>query len=314
MIHGGAVYTENSVLSLQGRNIISGNSAMYSAGGVYSENSNLTFSGRTSFSSNSAQLLGGGIYGSGTLLHFNGSSSFTGNTATRGGGEYLVDSFNFLSQSTTFTMDSNDATEYGGAVYVKDSDPISYCLPDVTNLERCFFQVDGSLQTLSDYYISIISDPAALNKLLQSNETSANEIGAFLNISIHFCNNHAQKAGSAVFGGSIDNCAIDVEYNTTSVKGVSSFNWHIPNLELKPNSISSEPFQVCLCKDGVMNCSTSESDWQMQLYPGEMLKLPVVATSWTERWNYSCNSSSVLHWHKQECFIGTIPRYPKCAK
>ena len=72
-------------------------------------------------------------------LYFVGSSSFTANTAARGGGEYLVNSFNFLSQSTTLTMDSNNATEYGGAVYVKDSDPISYCFRDRANLEKCFF-------------------------------------------------------------------------------------------------------------------------------------------------------------------------------
>ena len=39
-------------------------------------------------------------------------------------------------------MDSNSAIEYGGAVYVEDFDPISYCFPESMNLERCLFQVD----------------------------------------------------------------------------------------------------------------------------------------------------------------------------
>ena len=43
-----------------------------------------------------------------------------------------------------------------------------------------------------------------------SNKPTAHAIKAFLNISTHFYNNHAQKAGSAVYGGSIDNCAIDL--------------------------------------------------------------------------------------------------------
>ena len=64
----------------------------------------------------------------------------------------------------------------------------------------------------------------------------------------------------------------------TSAQGTFEFNWHVPNLELDPNSVSSEPFQVCLCKDGALNCSTSESDMHMQVYPGQLLKLPVVAT------------------------------------
>jgi len=280
------MYSENSVLSFQGLTIFSGNSAEYSAGGVYSKNSTLRFSGRSSFSLNSAQLLGGGIYGFGTLLYFVGNSNFTANTASRGGGEYLVNSFNFLSQSTNFTMDSNNATEYGGAVYVKDSDPISYCFPDIGNLEKCFFQVDGSFYTTDAEFISIYSDPAALNEYLQSNEYTASEIRTLLSVSIHISNNYAQIAGSAVFGGSINNCTIELQYKIhTSVEsigyywqhGVGSFKWHIPNLELEPNSVASDPFQVCLCKNGVLNCSTSESDRQMQVYPGQLLKLPVVA-------------------------------------
>ena len=128
-------------------------------------------------------------------------------------------------------------------------------------------------------------DPASVRKFLQLNEPTVHAITALLNISIHFYNNNAQKAGSAVYGGSIDSCAIDLGYNITSMQGftismqgISTFNWHVPNLELEPNSVSSDPFQVCLCKDGAPNCSISESDKQMQVYPGQMLKLPVVTT------------------------------------
>jgi len=177
-------------------------------------------------------------------------------------------------------------------VYVKDSDPISYCFPDRANLEKCFFQVDGSLQNVPDGFVSTFSDPASLNgflefifsdpaassfELLGWNESTAHDVRAMLNFTINSYNNHARIAGNAVFGGSIDNCAIDLEYNTTSLKGVGSLTWHIP-IGVEPNSVSSDPFQVCPCKDGVLNCSTSESDRQMQVYPGQLLKLSVVAT------------------------------------
>ena len=286
MIHGGAVYAQNSGLSFQGHNTFSGNCAQYFAGGIYSKNSTLTFSGNTSFCSNSVKFLGGGIYALGTLLYFNGNSSFTANTAARGGGEYLVNSVNFLAQNASVTMDSNIATEYGGAVYVEDSDPISYCFPGSVSLEKCLFQVDAYFQTSVGALIQlipIIFDPAAPQEFLQSNDSTAQAVREFLNISIHFSNNHAQKAGSAVYGGSIDNCAIDLGYTlylgyNTSVQGFWEFNWHVSNLELHSNSISSDPFQVCLCRNGVLNCSTSESDRQMQVYPGQLLKLSVVAT------------------------------------
>ena len=282
MIHGGAVYGEDSVLSFQGHNNFRGNSAQFYAGGVYSKNSTLRFSGSTSFKSNSGQL-GGGIYGLGTSLYFTGNGSFTANTATRGGAEYLVNSFNFLSQSASVTMDGNNATEFGGGVYVEDSDPISYCFPESLNLQRCIFQADGLFQiSINDINALLPNfyDPVSSNEPLQLNESTAHAIRAFLNVSVHFCNNYAQRAGSAVYGGSVDNCLVHLGFNLTevSVKVSFTFNWHVPNLELQPNSISSDPFQVCLCKDGGVNCNTSELDRQMQVYPGQLLKLPMVAT------------------------------------
>ena len=101
LIHGGAVYTKNSILSYEGRNTFSGNSTQYYGGGIYSENSTLKFSGDTSFCSNSGLVQGGGIYGLAASIYFRGNNSFTANSAARGGGEYL---------------DSNNAAVYGGAV------------------------------------------------------------------------------------------------------------------------------------------------------------------------------------------------------
>ena len=72
----------------------------------------------------------------------------------------VEETFNFLSQSTTLTMGSNKVRQYGGAVYVTDSYPIFYCFPDRTNLEKCFFQVDGSYRISSDICNSFFSDPA----------------------------------------------------------------------------------------------------------------------------------------------------------
>ena len=283
VIHGRAVYTEDSVLSFQGHNYFCGNSAQYSAGGVYSKNSNLTFNGSTSFNSNSGRLLGGGIYGFGTLFYLTGNCSFIANTAARGGGEYLVNSFNILSLDASVTMDSNNATEYGGAVYVEDSDPVSYCSHLSLYLERCLFQVDGSFRISRENLAQLNPTffyQAALHEILQLNDSTIHTVRELLNISIHFHNNYAQKAGSAVYGGSIDNCVIELGVYITLIswRGVFRFNWHVPNLELEPNSISSDPFQVCLCKDGRINCNTSELDRQMQVYPGQLLKLPVVAT------------------------------------
>ena len=129
----------------------------------------------------------------------------------------------------------------------------------------------------------IYFDPKLIQKVLQSNKFTAHQIRSLLNISVHFCNNHARKAGSAVYGGSVDSCIGHLRYYVKVrglfyIQGVAIFNWHVPNLELESNSISSDPFRVCLCKEEVINCSTSESDRQIQVYPGQQLTLSVVAT------------------------------------
>ena len=266
LIHGGALYTKDSIFSFEGCNTFSGNSAQYYGGGICSENSTLKFSGSTSFSSNSGKLQGGGIYGLAASIYFNGNSNFTGNTAARGGGEYLVDSFNFLSHNTVITMDGNNATEYGGAVYVEDSDPFSYCLPLSVG---CFFQVYGTIELPYDSPI-----------FLPSSASSTTAIRASFNIHSYFYNNHAGISGSAMYGGSVDNCIVHIEYSDSGTDTLVYESMDVLNMEMQqePNSISSDPFQVCMCEDGIANCSRLSLEIIVQVYPGELLQLPVVAT------------------------------------
>ena len=252
-IHGGAVYTEDSILCFEGCNMFSNNSARYNGGGVYSENSTLKFNGNTNFGSNSGHLQGGGIYGLGTSFYFSGNSSFTANTAARGGGEYLTSSFNFFSRYANIVFDKNNATEYGGAVYVEDSDPISYCFPNDIQ-RKCSFRFSGFF-----------------------NETSNNvNIRPFLDIHLRFYNNHAQIAGSSVYGGAIYNCIVQVwSLNTIFYELI----FEAFDFEMEPNnSASSDPFKVLLCKDGTPNGNTSNSELVRRVYPGELLHFPLVAS------------------------------------
>ena len=83
-------------------------------------------------------------------------------------------------------MNNNSATEYGGTVYVEDSNPITYCTSEQLVLEKCFFETYKLFEiphaTLSNFTQAVI---------------------AYYNICIHFYNNHAEIAGSAVYGGFI---------------------------------------------------------------------------------------------------------------
>ena len=74
----------------------------------------------------------------GITLYLSGIGIFTANAASRVGEEYLANSFIFLSRNSTVIMNNNSAMEYGGAVYVEDSNPIAYCTSEELILERIF--------------------------------------------------------------------------------------------------------------------------------------------------------------------------------
>ena len=130
-------------------------------------------------------------------------------------------------------MERNNATEYGGEVYVEDSEPISYCSPDHVIFLECFIQVFGLLE------------------FPQLNLTTT-WCRTHLNIHLHVYNNKAQIVGSSIYGGSLDSSHINIKYTTTNVKqAIVPLNWNVLNLELEPNSVSSNPFQVFLCENGI---------------------------------------------------------------
>ena len=253
-VHGGAMYTGDSTLSFERCNIFSGNSADYYGGGIHADNSTLKFSGDTMFISNSGRLQGGGINGLGSSIYFSGNTSFTANTASRGGGEYLANSFNFFSRYAILIFDGNNVTQYGGAVYVEDYDPVAYCFNiDIQKLDRCFFQIEGSYNVWSraDY-----------------------EVKAYLNIQLQYYANHAQIARSAVYGGVLNSCIMEIRYDTG---GQTVSNGSLLYLDLEVDSVSSDPYKVLLCEDGIPNLNTSNSELVRQVYPGELLHFPVVA-------------------------------------
>ena len=209
---GGAIYTsDNAVLILYGTNNFISNSADYggSGGAIHtSHNTVLSFNGASNFTSNSAVgYAGGAIYTfNNTLLRFNGTNNFINNsvyygvggaimadinttltfngtigfTSSTGGGVYLgLKSTFFIFPNTTVYWDNNHAF-LGGAIYVFDTNVLSYCSSITTYVpkEECFFQLPG--QNLSNG----------------------------IDVRLIFKNNSADVAGSVLYGGAIDNCKL----------------------------------------------------------------------------------------------------------
>ena len=153
-------------------------------------------------------------------------------------------------------------------MYVEDSDPFSYCLPLSYKLIRCFFQVYGTIKFPYDFH-----------KFLPTSAALTAAVRAFLSIHSYFYNNHAGISGSAMYGGSIDKCIILVEFSDSRRDNFGDQSMaDVLNIDMQQdsNSISSAPLQVCMCKDGIANCSVIELIGHA--YPGELFRFPVVAT------------------------------------
>ena len=260
---GGAIYANKSaVLSFNGTNYFISNSANHGGAIQTSGTSVLTIDGTTNFFGNSARK-GGAIFAdTNSTLRFKRSVIFTNNygqnygrvnDSTYGGGVYmgLKSSFLILPNATVH-WENNHAT-LGGAIYVLDASHMSYCNSKRINIatlipkQDCFFQLPG--QNLSSIHMQLF-----------------------------FTNNSADIAGSALYGGVIDNCKL---------MGLDSYNSgkvfdRLVHIDLDySKTISSEPFRICECENNLPDCSASTPDYPYDVYktayPGETFHVSVGA-------------------------------------
>ena len=246
---GGAVCAINDVaLVFMGSSNLADNLAYY-GGAVYtSDNVEFSLNGIDSFIGNSARYGGALFTNSNSRLRFNGTIIFTNNgkgDTLSGGGMYLglKSTFSILPLTTVYW--ENNRANLGGAIYVTDSSPLSYCTLNATYLpkEKCFFQ-------LPDLNLS------------QS-----------IDVQLVFKNNSADAAGGVLYGGAIDNCKLNgLESNSSGV--VLDTIAHIED-DNTTSGISSDPFQVCLCENNHLDCSTNIT--KKKVFSGETFHISVVA-------------------------------------
>ena len=161
----------------------------------------------------------------------------------------------FMELKTTFSIlpntivywENNHATR-GGAIYVSDASPLSYCTPLTPYIpqQECFFQLPG--QNLSS-----------------------------INVQLIFTNNSADDAGSVLYGGAIDHCKLT--HGLDSYSSGKVFDMLVHNNDTDHNTtsnISSDPLQVCLCEKNLPKCSMSQYELPHVVYPGETFQVSVV--------------------------------------
>ena len=280
---GGAIFmTDNSIASLYGSNIIENSTAQYGGGiaaldsqlqlfntvfenntasyggGLYAHNT--TCKENSLFTKNVAFEGGGGIYASkSTFFWTENTTAIKSNSAINGGGLLLSDDSKFyLQPNIAVHLISNHANRTGGAIKVKESNPLTYCIPstnghDVSNSD-CFFQIQSQMKP--EYYIFNID--RLYNSLMM----------------IHFDNNSAAEGGTDIYGGNVDSCTlknaiIALYYCGPAVSG------YVLDVMTSSVSISSDPLDICTCVDDLTDCT---GVYQPEpVYPGGTLEVPVIA-------------------------------------
>ena len=168
---------------------------------------------------------------------FAGNILFHGNSGISGGAVNLENSFIYIKSSTNITFTNNFALRHGGAINVVNREDIR--LP-------CFYQVN---------------DPQFLINP---------------NINLYFEGNFAREAGSVLYGGSIDSCFVEStsyfsgQSSTYVFDQITTIGYHNNETSL----ISSEPVRVCLCSNGLPDCTAVSN---ARVYPGGTFAAQVVA-------------------------------------
>ena len=183
-----------------------------------------------------------GIQAYSSNIHFKGNTAIFGNFAAYGAGLLLMqNSFMFLSPGTHIHFFNNSAKHVGGAI-VSDFDL------QVPTVCPCFFQLDHS-DDINNY-----------------NSNS---------IKVTFHNNTAGLAGSAIFGGRVNECL--------SYRGSGNIHLQemfiVNNTEADPSAVTSDPYFVCFCPtdSNLPNCSLYNHS--VEVFPGDIFHVSMATVS-----------------------------------
>ena len=261
--YGGGMAAVDNKLEVSNITFFKNNRACY-GGGLYVHNSE--FNGNAVFINNSVTEGGGGIYASSSSLFFMYNTTIiTNNTAVDGGGLLLSgDSKLFQQPGIALHLINNSADSTGGAIKVEENNPLTYCITtdgmfDVSSSD-CFFQIQLKTKQLYtfDQFKTFI-------KSLNVNQT------------MYFANNRAVEAGADLYGGPVDNCALNSFEFARHYRGSTDISGYLFDVITESTPlISSDPLHICTCsRDGLTNCTGSYHP--EPVYPGEVLEVPVIA-------------------------------------
>ena len=232
--------------------------------------------GRTVFSNNNASY-GGAIQAFEANINVTGSVDFTKNLATVNGGALALDGYSvvYIFETALITFVENRAASFGGAIYIEDNSV--HCSYD--------WNINGFIgiynSTGRNEYFCRQAD-SDLPSCFKTNLASFKD-----KINLAFSGNSA-TAGSAIFGGEIDEAITNIMFNkrgyysydtfTTTVADLFQYLFSVSINESNAQStISSNPNRICGCINDQPDCSDTPSPYEVTAYPGQTVGVSLVA-------------------------------------
>ena len=228
-----------SVINCIGKSIIFRNNTSHGSGGaIYAMNqysvSNITVGLKdVLFEGNTAALDGGAAYSFNSAINMIGTVNFNHNSAQRGGamvfsGDYFS-RLRLISPLTAKFM-KNSAILGGGVIFFQDKTSFS---------QICFSNFSAKLECFI-------------------------ELNSRANIRLNFDDNNA-TTGKIFYGGYLDACTPSVcdthvcgERILDIITSISNVHVNISDPKEDVSNVSSDPFQVCICKSGRLICDSTE--------------------------------------------------------
>ena len=243
--YGGGISILQSEIMLQGRTVFSNNNASY-AGAIQAIEANVNVTGSVDFTKNLVRVNGGAL-------------------ALAGGSVVYIFEKSFLS------FVENGASSFGGAIYIEDNSV--HCSYD-WNINGFIGIYDSTGKNEYNCREADSDLPSCFNTALPSFKDKIN---------LAFSGNSA-TAGSAIFGGEIDEAITNIMFKfgsntfTTTVGDLFQylFSASINESNAQP-TISSNPNRICGCVNGQPDCSDPPSPYEVSVYPGQTVGVSLVA-------------------------------------
>ena len=233
---------------------------------MFIDESNVTIQGNSEFS---GQTIDNVLFCHASTVILSGQILFSNNRAFNGGAMFLYQGTDLriaMDTNVTVIFSNNTALSNGGAIFLYES---TLSISESNDIRLIFINNTAHNKGGAIYIL-----PGLTAALIPLSDHWVNElVGCFfqihnsVNITVQLSQNLAANGGDAIYGAGIRGC----DTNFDSSNNI--------NIDITPNnsrsSVSSDPFNVCMCDhSGIPQCYTSEN-LNREIYPGQYFTVPV---------------------------------------